>query len=370
MSLDVLSVLVSPGAGGAEYAAVDLLDALARRGARARLLTNHPELVAGTMVQASPIELGPKLNRASLVRHAMTAPLMRQALRRALAEQAPFDVLLVHFKKEQLLAATLPASVTGPVVWAEWGPIPRQLRRGPARQVYARAASRAAAVLAESEATAASMTGAGVSAAKVSVIGNVFDDLRPAVALDLGVPAGTFVAGCVSRLHPSKPLDVVIGALAHLPPDVVLVLAGDGEDEQRLRGLAAPYGDRVRFLGTPRGRVGELLAAFDVLVYAPSASEGAARGVTLGQLAARPILATAVEGTIGLLSAGTGSVAAPADDPAALAALIGAYRDDPDRRAREGAAGRAAALERLARLDPVTTAWRVLRAARASTLTP
>ena len=49
-------------------------------------------------------------------------------LRRALEHQMPYDVLLVHYKKEQLMVPWLPRRLRPQVVWAEWGPVPYQFR--------------------------------------------------------------------------------------------------------------------------------------------------------------------------------------------------------------------------------------------------
>jgi glycosyltransferase involved in cell wall biosynthesis len=48
---------------------------------------------------------------------------------------------------------------------------------------------------------------------------------------------------------------------------------------------------------------------------------------------------------------GTGAIVSPAHDPRALAACIETYREDPERRTREGHAGRQLAL---GRYDPDT----------------
>ena len=62
-------------------------------------------------------------------------------------------MLLVHYKKEQLLALMLPKRLRSTVVWAEWGPVPYPLRKGLPRRAYLAAARRAALVLAISEGT-------------------------------------------------------------------------------------------------------------------------------------------------------------------------------------------------------------------------
>lgn len=364
----VLSVLTTDAAGGAEYAAVDLLAALARRGIAVRLLTNRPALASGTEVEAATIDLGPKLSRRSARRLVVSAPVVRRRLARALAAE-PHDVLLLHFKKEQLLAATLPRDLTRAVVWAEWGPLPPPLRSGVPRRVYALAAQRAARVVAESTATARSIIAAGVDPDRLVIAGNVFDGDRltfsPAgrarIRAELGLDDRAFVCGAVSRFHDSKRLEVLIDALAHLPADVTLVLAGDGPAEAALRAHASRYATRVRFLPTPRGYVADVLSALDLQIYAPSGSEGAARAVTLGQLTARPVVATAAEGTSGLLP--PDAVIVPERDPHALARAISAWKADPGRARRAGDAGRARALARLSEHDPARVVQQALAVA-------
>jgi glycosyltransferase involved in cell wall biosynthesis len=124
------------------------------------------------------------------------------------------------------------------------------------------------------------------------------------------------------------------------------VLAGDGEDEPALRARAAPYEDRVLFLPTPRGYVQEVLSACDLAVFAPQQVEGAPRSIIFGQLTERAVVASGSEGADGMVVAGTGTIVSPEHDPRALAACIESYREDPDRCAREGRAGRELALER------------------------
>ena len=77
-----------------------------------------------------PVAIGPKLSTRTWTGLALRWPLLLARLRRALEEQMPYDVLLVHYKKEQLMAGMLPARLRATDVWAEWGPVPFPLRRG------------------------------------------------------------------------------------------------------------------------------------------------------------------------------------------------------------------------------------------------
>jgi glycosyltransferase involved in cell wall biosynthesis len=67
-----------------------------------------------------------------------------------------------------------------------------------------------------------------------------------------GIPADARVVCCVAAIRPHKNQAVLVRALAQLPPDVVLVLAGHPEPYvQALEALAAELGvaDRLRILG-------------------------------------------------------------------------------------------------------------------------
>ena len=354
----VVSVQTSSEQGGAEYANVELLSALQARGIDVLLLTDQPQLAAGTAVPTWTIALGPKLGRATVAHVALGFLPWLGRLRRALAATAsadgPIDILLAHFKKEQLMTALLPRGLARRVVWAEWGRLPGPLTRGLGRRAYLLAARRAHLIVAVSESTRRSLLAIGVPPAKVRVIHNIVDgaevlfdpQARERYRREWGAGPDTFVLGCVSRLNASKRNDVIVDALAHLPADVLLVFAGEGPDEGALRARAAPYGERVRFLPTPRGYVQEVLSACDVAVFAPQLVEGAPRSIIFGQLTERPVLASGPEGAEGMVLPGTGAIVASAHDPRALAACLEEYREDPARRGREGAAGRVLALER------------------------
>jgi glycosyltransferase involved in cell wall biosynthesis len=93
-------------------------------------------------------------------------------------------------------------------------------------------------------------------------------------------------------------------------------------------------------LPTPGDQIPALLSACDAVVFCPSPTEGAPRAVILTMLAERPCVATGPEGVADLLVPGTGAIAAPEHDAEAVAALLRAYRDEPERAAREGAEAR------------------------------
>jgi glycosyltransferase involved in cell wall biosynthesis len=351
--MKIVSVMTTSARGGAEFAAVEMLDALIDRGHEAVMLTDQPQIGRDTRVAIRPLQIGAKLSKTSYVRLAVRWFPYVQRLRTALEQEWPYDVLMVHYKKEQLMARWLPERLRATLVWAEWGPIPFPLRRGLPRRMYVRAARDAATIMAVSQGTKDSVCAVGVPTQKVEVVPNVLrtDEIAPSaegraqVRSELGVPEHAFVVGCISRFHRKKRNDVVVEAVKLLDERVHLVLAGDGETESELRRLAEPLNGRAHFLPTPGANVADVLSAFDVSVFCPSPTEGAPRAVILGMLAERPCLATGAEGVADMIFPGIGAITEPENDPGALAAVVRPYLEDPARVAREGAAARRQAVD-------------------------
>src|SRR5580693_3193871 len=100
--MKIVSVMTTSSSGGAEFAAVELLQALHDRGHRTVMLTDMSAIGRDTDVQIQPLDIGPKLSVGAWVRLAIAWPRLLRRLRRALEAQEPYDVLLVHYKKEQL----------------------------------------------------------------------------------------------------------------------------------------------------------------------------------------------------------------------------------------------------------------------------
>ena len=351
--MKIVSVMTTSSRGGAEFAAVEMLDALIDRGHEAVMLSDQPRIGRDTRVQVRPVEIGAKLSKTSYAQLAvMWVPYLRR-LREALEQEWPYDVLLVHYKKEQLMARWLPKRLRATLVWAEWGPVPFPLRSGMPRRMYVKASEDAAAIMAVSAGTKESVSAVGVPAHRIEVVPNVLrtDEIAPTaegrarVRAELGVPDYAFVVGCISRFHHKKRNDVVVEAVKLLDERVHLVLAGDGETESELRALAEPLNGRAHFLPTPGANVAEVLSAFDVSVFCPSPTEGAPRAVILGMLAERPCLATGAEGVADMIFPGIGAITEPENDPQALADAIRPYLDDPARVAREGAQARQQAVD-------------------------
>ncbi len=361
--MKVVSVMTTWSAGGAEFAAVEMLDALAQRGHETVMLSDLEGIGRSSDVRVTPIQLGPKMSRRTWRRLAIAWPINVLRLGRALQAERPYDVLLVHYKKEQLMVPWLPRRLRSRVWWAEWGPVPFPIRGGLPRWAYLRAAEGAELIMAVSEGTKRSVQDVGVPSEKVLFIPNVVDvaeirfrpDGRTAVRARLGIPDDAFVVGCISRFHPKKRNDVVVEAVCALEdPRVHLVMAGAGETEASLRALAARLGDRAHFVPTPTGDVADVMSTFDVNVFCPSPTEGAPRATILGMLVERASLATGAEGVADLIRPEFGAILTPENDSGALTALLRAYLEDPELRDRQGRAARAWAETEFAR--PVVSA--------------
>jgi glycosyltransferase involved in cell wall biosynthesis len=354
----IVSVMTTSSAGGAEFAAVEMLDALAERGHEVVMLSDQPGIGRDTRVRVEPVEIGPKLSTRTVKTLGVQWIKYVLRLRQELARQLPYDVLLVHYKKEQLMTAWLPRQLRPTLAWAEWGPVPYPLRRGLPRLAYVRASERAGFVMAVSAGTKASVAEVGVDENKIVVVPNAVDvdgiryspTGRATVRTRLDIPEDAFVVGCISRFHPKKRNDVVVEAVLRMEdPSVHLILAGAGETEQQLRAQASPLGERAHFLPTPTDDVADVLSSFDVSVFCPSPTEGAPRATILGMLAERPCLATGPEGVAELIRPEFGAIADPTNDVEAVRALLVRYVNERGLGERQGQAARAWAEREFAR---------------------
>ena len=158
----------------------------------------------------------------------------------------------------------------------------------------------------------------------------------------------------VGRLSPRKGSDVALEAVARLVAqgrDVTIRLAGSAfagyewfEEQLAARAAGPDLVGRVELLGYVQDRWAELAAADVVLV--PSRAEPFGNTAVEGMLAARPVVASATQGLVEVLTDGQTGLLVPPDDPEALAQAIGRLADDPALAARLAAAARADALDR------------------------
>ncbi len=172
---------------------------------------------------------------------------------------------------------------------------------------------------------------------------------RQAVRKELGLDAGTPLVGVVGRLEAQKGHRYLVDAWATIVrelPDARLLVVGEGslrtalESQVRARGVAGA----LIFAGF-RADVPRLLDAVDVVAL-PSLYEGLPLTAIEAAAMARPLVATAVDGTPEVVRDGETGVLVPPADPPALARGLLAVLGDPERARRMGEAARALALER------------------------
>lgn len=126
--------------------------------------------------------------------------------------------------------------------------------------------------------------------------------------LPLGIPPGRLVVGAIGRLSAEKGFDLLIRAVDRLIRaglDVELLIAGEGEEEPRLRALATELGcgERVHLLGY-RANVKELYQAFDVFALS-SLREGLPNVLLEAMALEVPVLATRIAGVPRLIDGKT-----------------------------------------------------------------
>jgi len=210
----------------------------------------------------------------------------------------------------------------------------------------------------------------GVPAEKIDLVTNGVDAgfLDPAapgveaareeIRAELGLARKTVVAciGTVSYVYGYETILEVAALLASDDPSIHLLIVGDGSQKASVSEMVAARGlGNVTLLpAQPHARICGLLAAADLSVSALLPLP-----VTRGQLPVRVLEAMAMalpvvfsgEGVAARLVAESGAgISVAPGDARALADALARLANDPERRARHGAAGRATILDRFNRV--------------------
>jgi teichuronic acid biosynthesis glycosyltransferase TuaC len=245
----------------------------------------------------------------------LTATLIRQLT--SFREQFPFDVIDAEFFWPDGPAAIAVGKALGvPVSIKARGADIHYWGKNPATAAQVLAAGQAAdGMLAVSAALKADMVALGMPEERIRVHYTGIDRTRfhvrdraeAKVALGLSGPLLVSVGALIAR----KGHRIVIEALKNIP-DATLVIIGQGEDRTTLEAQAAPFGDRVRFLGSqPHDVIADWLAAADAMVLM-SASEGLANAWVEALASGTPIVISDVGGAGELLDRPeAGALAAP-----------------------------------------------------------
>lgn len=163
---------------------------------------------------------------------------------------------------------------------------------------------------------------------------------RLAVRQELGLDEDGVLVSVFGRLTEQKGQKTLLEAASRLPGrNLRFMLVGDGEDREMLERFAQDrgLGDRVIFTGF-RSDVPRLLAATDVVVL-PSLWEGLPICLLEAMAARRPVVATAVDGSVEVVLPGETGLLVPPEHPQALAEAIAFMVDHPEARSRFGAHG-------------------------------
>ncbi len=331
----------NPHAGGAEVHLFEIFSRLVTRGHRVRLVCSGWD-GAARQAEVQGIEVTRVGNRNSFTLRG------RGAVRRALAQETP-DILVEDINKLPLFLsgmtgrplyvivphlfgdtifreASLPVAT---LVWAAERPIPRCYRR--------------AAFQAISESTRDDLVARGVAAERIRVIHPGVDSawFTPGPERRTDPPSFLYLG----RLRRYKGVDVAIRALARARrhrPDLILHIAGTGEDRARLERLARTLGQEVavRFLGfvTEAQKLTQLRQTWANVL--PSPKEG--WGITVVEAAAcgTPSLVSDSPGLRDSCRHGETGYLVPHGDADALAARMLELAGDPALVERLGTQGR------------------------------
>ncbi|TAN03000.1 MAG: glycosyltransferase family 4 protein [Rhodanobacteraceae bacterium] len=250
----------------------------------------------------------PKLGMSvapSLMYHAL-----RPVLQKLLTSGEHFDLIDAHYFYPDGVAATRLGEALGkPVVITARGSDLTLLSRyrWPKQQVR-EAAEQAAAIVTVAQALKDEAVVLGMESGKITVLRNGVDleRFRPldraAIRAKLNLKDDAWLA--VGNLVELKGVHITLAALAKAP-DVTLLIAGDGPEEDTLRRLADRLGitGRVRFLGAiAHDKLCDYYNAADAMVLA-SSREGMPNVVLESLACGTPVVATRVHGTPEVIAA-------------------------------------------------------------------
>ncbi len=220
-----------------------------------------------------------------------------------------------------------------------WGEV------GYARKQMLEAAQTARGLLAVSRELACRMADMGMDDGRIAIHYTGLDrdrfrpfdhtQLRSQLGRELGfdMPDNAPLLACVGALIERKGQAIAIAALRDVP-GARLVLVGKGEDEAKLRALAATEGvaERVHFAGSvDHDLMPLILSAADVMVL-PTANEGLANAWVEALACGTPVVTCDVGGARELIAEKTAGRLVERS-PQAIAAGINAVLNDPPRRA-------------------------------------
>ncbi|MBI4230330.1 MAG: glycosyltransferase family 4 protein [Planctomycetes bacterium] len=355
MKILVLNYEYPPLGGGAGIACEAIAQALASRGHRVEVLTSGLEGLAADAeadgVRVVRLEVGrAERHRGTLLQMARYVRVASEAGAR-LSREGGFDSALAFFGMPSGEVARRIRHRTGLpyVVSLRGSDVPGHLSGGAAFRVLRGALGGRIERVWREAASVASVSDQLAELARARC-----PSLRP-VVIPNGVTAcattrrdrrdGALRLAWIGRMAPAKGLDVLLRALASLPPDMPpweAHLAGDGPLRARMETLARRLGlgSRVRFLGwLPHERIGAFLSESDLFALA-SLDEGMP-GVVLEAFASGlPVVASRIRAMRDIVREGHNGLLADPGESAPLSRAIERLLRDGALRARLGATAR------------------------------
>ncbi|MCR4325942.1 MAG: glycosyltransferase family 4 protein [Patescibacteria group bacterium] len=160
---------------------------------------------------------------------------------------------------------------------------------------------------------------------------NIPEERLAALKSRLEIRLGDIVLFTASRLVLSRGVEDVILSLTHLPLEVKLLIAGDGEDRAKLEGIAREAGVESRVIFAGQVDHAELPAYFKVsdIFVRPSLIEGMGNAFVEAFAAGIPVVATPVGGIPDFLTDGETGVFCEVHAPESVARAVKRYMDDP-----------------------------------------
>jgi len=169
---------------------------------------------------------------------------------------------------------------------------------------------------------------------------------RLAARARLNLPTDKILVGIVATLRSWKGHRYLIDACAALPPDIGLVIVGDGPQRAPLEELLQARGMTGRaWMTGNQVDVVPWLQAFDIFALPSYANEGVPQALVQAMLAGLPCVTTSA-GSIGEVARpGETAIVVPTENASALCEAIAGLAGDPAMRERLGTAARAHCLE-------------------------
>lgn len=290
--MQVMFTVAEMGSGGAEAVVAQLACDVAASGASATVASSGGWRIVELERQGVPLVAVPLRGRRPLDLARVVIRLRQEQAR------APADLVHAHNVKSALVAAAAFSARRGrriPVVVTLHG-VPNDSYRDAAR-ILRRCTDELVAV---SDDVADRVAVAGFPTSRIRVIENAVavppSHDRLQARTRLGIPTDARVALCVARLAPQKRHDILVTAWQLMPPDSVLLIAGEGATRSAIAAAIRRTGqaDRILLLGERRD-VDWLLSAADVFVL-PTDWEGLPISVLEAMAAGVPVVASAVAG--------------------------------------------------------------------------